>query len=187
MAGPAISRKRSTRSEEVRAIFEADFRSYQYRFVEFFIEHLSDASRCFEGDLQEMIVLALVGQVRLRAHKLATDAGDDLEGITLQRMSISASRIADVTGIPRETVRRKLAKLEGRGWITRTGDGCFILSVSDGDAAARRDLSGLNARALERVARLFSDLERIVESSSPLTAEKSGEAAQVRHEPSADD
>lgn len=151
------------RVEEVKAAFRDDYRAYQYRFVEFFIEHLSDVSRAFRGDLQAMIVLALVGQVQMRATRAAVQAGLDPREIPAERVSITASRIADVTSIPRETVRRKLSLLGRKGWIRRNAGGSWRLAVGHGgDVPARADLAEVDARAIERVARLFRDLESIV-------------------------
>lgn len=155
--------KASQRLEEVRAIFDADYMTYQYCFVEFFIEHLSDISRAFRGDLQALIVLALIGQVQMRAMRQAAMAGQDPWSLPPERLSISASRIADVTGIPRQTVRRKFAVLEQKGWVMRTESGAYRLAVlADGSAPARIDLETLDRRAVARVARLFRDLEAIV-------------------------
>jgi hypothetical protein len=148
--------------KDVHAALRASYRAYQYRFVEFFIEHLSDVSRAFRGDLQAMIVLALVGQVQMRATRVAEKAGLDPHELPIERVSITASRIADVTGIPRETVRRKLTLLERKGWIRRNLDSSWRLVLEDGGAPARTDLAELDARAIERVARLFHDLETIV-------------------------
>jgi hypothetical protein len=157
----------AARVEEAQAAFTSNYQAYQYRFVEFFIEHLSDVSRSFQGDLQSMIVLALVGQVQMRAMRSAIEAGRDPRDLPAERVSISASRIADVTSIPRETVRRKLDGLERRGWILRNPDGSWRLAVADGEAAARTDLSDLDARAIGRVARLFRDLEFLVAAHRP--------------------
>lgn len=161
---PMHPRSRATqRLEDVQAIFEADYLTYQYCFVEFFIEHLSDISRAFRGDLQALIVLALIGQVQMRAMRQAVVSGQDPGSLPTERLSISASRIADVTGIPRETVRRKFTALERRGWVARTETGAYRLAIrDDGDAPARLDLEALDRRALMRVARLFRDLETIV-------------------------
>ena len=154
--------KRTARAEEVRRALAAEYHAYQYRFVEFFIEHLSDVSRAFRGDLQSMIVLALVGQVYLRANAAARERGRDPSDVPPERLSITASRIADVTSIPRETVRRKLQALERRGWIRRNADGSWRLVADGKTAAAREDLADMDRRAMERVARLFRDLEGIV-------------------------
>jgi DNA-binding MarR family transcriptional regulator len=153
-----------TRALEVRDIFAERYREYQYRFVEFFTEHLSDVSRSFGGDLQAMLVLAVVGQVRIAT--LTLPAPDDPEDE--ERGAISASRLADVTGIPRETVRRKLALLETRGWIERTSGKAWRLVIRDEAAVARQDLSELDQRAIHRIARLFAGLEVLVAAGNRL-------------------
>lgn len=149
------------RKAQVGAAFRQNYQGYQYRFVEFFVEHLADVSKTFRGDLQQVMVLAIVGQVHLRALAAAAAAGHDPSMIPQKKLSISASRLADVTGIPRETVRRKLALLERRGWIVRSEVSGWRLAVDGVDVPARSALSGLDERAIERVARLFADLETI--------------------------
>jgi predicted transcriptional regulator len=160
MKNAAPAPKTPQRVEEVRQVFEENYLEYQYRFVEFFIEHLSDVSRTFRGDLQAVVVLALVGQLQLRELRLA--GKQDAGSLPPERLSIAASRIADITGIPRQTVRRKLAALEDRGWVVRNAEGAFRIAVKDGQATAKTDLSELDARSLDRVARLFRDLETLV-------------------------
>ncbi|MGQ3355465.1 MAG: helix-turn-helix domain-containing protein [Phreatobacter sp.] len=145
------------RAREVREAFAARYREYQYRFVEFLTEHLSDLSRAFGGDLQAMLVLAIVGQVRIASLAHAGADGDQEE-----RGAITASRLADVTGIPRETVRRKLTFLAERGWIERTPGRSWRLVVREEEAVARQDLSDLDQRAIHRIARLFAGLEVLV-------------------------
>ena len=95
---------------QVGAAFRNNYLHFQYEFVEFFTEHLADLSKTFRGDLQLVLVLAVVGQLHLRGlmNDQRTAAG------------ISASRLADVTGVPRETVRRKLESLEKLGLVERS-------------------------------------------------------------------
>lgn len=145
----------------MRAAFRQNYRGYQYRFVEFFVEHLADVSKTFRGDLQQVMVLAIIGQVQIRALAAAAGAGHDPGTIPQRKLSISASRLADVTGIPRETVRRKLAVLEERGWIVRSEASGWRLAVDGEDVPARSALSDLDERAIDRVARFFADLEMI--------------------------
>lgn len=158
--------KASRRADEALAAFEADYIAYQYRWVEFFIEHLADLSRTFRGDLQSMMVIALVGQVHMRAVRAAVKAGTDPTAIPLERLSINASRIADVTGIPRETVRRRLTALERKGWLIRNGEAAWRLAVEDGKATARADLEMIDRRAMVRLARLFTDFEALIEAQA---------------------
>lgn len=162
MADSDTGKTGGPRLREVRSVFESNYEQYQYRFVEFFIEHLSDISRAFRGDLQSMILLALVGQVQMQAMRTAAAAGEDPHALPPERVGITASRLADVTGIPRQTVRCKLEGLERAGWIVRNDEAAWRIAYADGQAVAKTDLDDLDRRALERVARMFCDLENLV-------------------------
>jgi hypothetical protein len=132
----------------VHELSRDEYRFLQYHFVEFLVEHLTDVSRAFEGDLQEMLVLAILGQVFIHA---------DEQG--LDNLPISASRIADVTGIPRQTVRRKLLSLQRRGWAYQGEDGGWRLITQRREAAAREDLCELDKRGTERLLKLVRTLK----------------------------
>ena len=138
------SKRTSNRSETTPGRFidlpRTQYRLIQYHFVQFFVEHLSDASRVFDGDLQEMLVLAVIGQTYMRADELGRN-----------NAPINASRIAETTGIPRQTVRRKLQSLEKRGWIHQIEGGAWQLVVEELEALARYDLAELDKRGMERI------------------------------------
>ena len=51
----------------------------------------------------------------------------------------NALSISDVTGIPRETVRRKLAKLLALGWIEKTPDDMYVITDKIGEVFAAFD------------------------------------------------
>lgn len=163
---PGIAKAKSERAREVSEIFGQSYMDYQYRFVEFFVEHLEDVSRAFRGDLQQMMVLAIIGQVKLRVVRDAMLAGEDPATIPQERCGIGASRIADVAAIPRQTVRRKLELLEQRGWIERLDDSTWTLRYRDGISAAHVGLSDVDRRSIDRVARVFAELEALVTARS---------------------
>lgn len=123
----------------------------QYHFVEMLTEHLSECSKTFEGDLTEMLVLALIGQVQL---KELIDATKPVNLNAVESEGISSSRISDVTGLPRQTVRRKLSKMQEKGWIAQGKDHRWRLVFRDGQAVAAEALAGLFERGLDRVKRL---------------------------------
>ncbi len=148
-----------TRAAIVSEVFAENYPVYQYRFVEFLTEHLSDASRTFRGDLQQMLVLAIIGQVFLNTYiHRQTNASPGPQG------TITASRIADVTGIPRQTVRRKLEMLKARGWIGQLPDASYQLVWRTDTTQARVDLAELDRRGIDRVAELFCNLEKILKT-----------------------
>jgi DNA-binding MarR family transcriptional regulator len=95
--------------------------------VEAFVRLMTTLRRAFDGDLDLMLILAVIGERKL-ARRVAPDA------VTLERFgatdiaepdSVAANphSIAAFTGIPRETVRRKVATLIERGWVERDGNG----------------------------------------------------------------
>ena len=145
--------------------FGRDPEGFQYRWVEFLMQHLVHVSRFFEGDLQQMMVLALIGQMRLRALRTARAEGEEGARAPAERTGITAMRLSDASGIPRETVRRKLRVLEARGWIARDAEGFWHIAVDEptGETPARRDLAEVHDQTPERVARLVVELERLVE------------------------
>jgi predicted transcriptional regulator len=161
-------RRRSDQTERNAAAFEARYLDYQYIFVEFLLDHLIDVGRAFKGDFQAMLVLAVIGQTRLHAMRTAAENGYGLQFVAPENESSNASRISDLTGIPRQTVRRKLASLAQLGWIQRNADGSYRLVSSGGETLARRDLSETDRRAINRVAQLFTDLERLIEDHETL-------------------
>lgn len=134
-------------------LFTDNYAQSQYHFIQFVSEHLADCAREFDGDLQEMLVLAVIGQVTLNWR--ISRPPDEPDGAT-----ITASRLADVTGIPRQTVRRKLQSLEKRDWIEQSGR-AWRLAMRDGVSPASVDLADLNQRGIERASRLLTAFHRL--------------------------
>jgi predicted transcriptional regulator len=153
---PSVAIVEKTRAEAISAAFTLNYAEYQYHFVEFLAEHLTDVGRAFDGDFQAVVILAYVGQTALRhvREQQGPEPHADLP-------TISASRLADVTGIPRATVRRKLTALEQRGWLVRVGS-AWRLRTLDGTTQARRDLEALDARGIKRVARFVARVEPLL-------------------------
>jgi predicted ArsR family transcriptional regulator len=105
-----------------------------------------------------MLVLAILGQNHLKA-LLAGETDARTPGTPF---GITASRIADVTDMPRQTVRRKLQDLARRGWLTQNSDAAWVLVGPPDDTAAGQDLAELSQRGLDRAVRLRDDLNRIL-------------------------
>jgi DNA-binding MarR family transcriptional regulator len=101
-----------------------------------FNDLLIECRRHFDGDMDQMLILSIIGERTFtpeRARGLSYD--DFLQGRRSPglRRRINTQSIADCTGIPRETVRRKLRVLIDRGWVRRLEDGA--LEVSERAAA----------------------------------------------------
>ncbi len=141
-SSPALSGARiPTCAEELS---RDEFRLLQYHFVELFVGHLLDVSKAFRGDLTELFVMATVGQAHIRGDELGHD-----------HAPINATSISEVTGIPRQTVRRKLQALEKRGWVQQIDGKGWQLAMDGSEAVARLDLPDLTQGGINRVLKLI--------------------------------
>jgi hypothetical protein len=108
----------------VEALFRSDFARFQGLWVE---EHLRlmTALRQFVGnDMDKIMIMAAIGQQQLRtpalqARPYAPDAGGALAGDPARYTNVEG--LAAATGIPRESVRRKVGELIAAGWVERVG------------------------------------------------------------------
>lgn len=130
----------------------------QYHYVQFLSEHLADCAATVGGDLETVLILAVLGQRRLEnARRDAEDAMPDPA-----RDAMSALRIADVSGIPRESVRRKLEALRTKGWVIRDPRFGWYVAGPSTATPARTALKGLEERSFLRLARLHVRLTEIL-------------------------
>lgn len=120
--------------------------SLRYQFGEWFTAQLIDAAQAFDGDLQSMLLIAIIGQVHLRRVIAAHEGAEEADWRDVQ---ISASRLADITHINRETVRRKLKAMEKRGWLEQTPNASWRLATKGNHIKVRDDLADLDRRTLE--------------------------------------
>jgi hypothetical protein len=133
---------------------ESNYPTVQYHYVQFLAEHLTDCRKTLGGDFDDLMMLAVLGQrfLQARRDREAGDAG------AAERTWMSALRLSDVTGVPRESVRRKLKRLAERGWVTQDAANGWRLAGSFEMATARIDLGDLDRRGLERLGKLIAAL-----------------------------
>lgn len=87
------------------------------------LEILSAARSAFDGDLEKFYVLLVVAMRTVEDRRFADlDPAKVLSGTMSDYPSLTTNvrSIADSTGIPKETVRRKVSALVADGWIART-------------------------------------------------------------------
>lgn len=101
----------------------------------FFLSYLNNVYREFEGDLVLPIVLGEIAH-----HNILRFYSSNGDGMEVHEEMVNhpewvryleptnAFSISSATGIPRETVRRKIAKLEKKGWIVKNNRGEVFMS-----------------------------------------------------------
>jgi hypothetical protein len=116
-----------------------------------FTEHFIRVYQAFDGDLTAAIVLGTIGQYNYRRyyaevgakspdgfHRVVERGEHEPHARPCNAMSISQS-----TGIPRETVRRKIRKLVAKGWVRRAGPDKLIVTRAPARHFAEFDLETL--------------------------------------------
>jgi CRP-like cAMP-binding protein len=97
-----------------------------------FTDLLIECRRHFGGDLDQLVILSVIGERTLtpdRGRGIAYEAFLEGRRSTGTPRRINTQSVADSTGIPRETVRRKVRLLVDRGWVIRHDDGTLEVST----------------------------------------------------------
>lgn len=116
--------------------------------------YLSECRRACDGDLDLFLVMAIIGERTFSARHapeamsieaFVGGAVGDVEALPINLQSIS-----EFTGIPRETVRRKLEILIQKGWIER--DDRKYMTATDSANLALLNLTKITQKYLRDLA-----------------------------------
>ena len=128
--------------------------------VSAFIELMIILRRDFDGDLDVMVILAIIGDRRFSKRAEGVSVTYDQLGNTPvaddATPAINAHSIAQFAGMPRETVRRKVAQLIERGWVERDERG--DLRPTEKAAA---DLQASTDATLDYLRRIIAACDRV--------------------------
>jgi hypothetical protein len=132
--------------------------------VQAFSELLIEARRHFDGDLDKLLILAVIGTRTVPLGSSSPITAEQFQaGHPMTRMSraINIQSIADVTGIPRETVRRKVKAMIDRGWLQWIENGASIGLTANRQAAEDlRPVTDATIRYLTALIEVVSSVER---------------------------
>jgi hypothetical protein len=111
-------------SDEMRR-YETHQGEISLHMSHFFLDYLREIYKAFEGDLALVIVLGEIAHHNLSTHFSKTgglhpNLAHNLEAGDADKHrlpSCNAYSLAQATGMPRETIRRKIARLKALGWI----------------------------------------------------------------------
>jgi hypothetical protein len=111
---------------ETERVMAAHFVTTQTSWVEGHLGLLCILRSIFGNDLDKVIILAVIGQRLLDRETQAAGSGEEIaqNEIAINKPGlINIESVANSTGIPRESVRRKVGELARAGWIERLDDG----------------------------------------------------------------
>jgi hypothetical protein len=137
-----------------------------YLLGRFMTEHLVRLYEAFDGDLTAAIVLGTIGQYNYRRYfdQLDAGAGERLSTLAEEDRHLPHARpcnamsVSQSTGIPRETVRRKIRKLLDKGWLRQIGPDKLVITRLPG-----RHFAAFDRDTMERFASTAESIRRVVE------------------------
>jgi hypothetical protein len=136
----------------------ANFGAIWPRHVETLTRFLIQCRQHFGGDLDMFLVLAVIGDRSFAASKASADLtyGDllDVNRTPTEPEALNVLSIAQFSGIPRETVRRKVNQLMEKGWVERDAKG--YVRATRKAAHDLHPLTEISFDYLARMARVFS-------------------------------
>jgi CRP-like cAMP-binding protein len=153
--------ERRPAAREFEALMRRHYVRSYYHWVQLMTEQLCDCSRTFDGDLQKLLILSIVGQAHFAAMLREASPDEAVRYDAATPHGVNATRIADLTGIPRETVRRKLEQLAAQGWIVKDTNGRWRMTASASGTRARDDLGRLEERTVMRVSQFIAAMNRM--------------------------
>jgi len=119
-----------------------------------FLVRLRDA---FDGDLEAALIMAVIGSAMLPrggTPKNLTYSGlRDFDANGEHYKPLNSFSIAQISEIPRETVRRKLLHMERRGWISKDPRGHW--HVESAGARAMKPVTQYSLDYLNRMAAII--------------------------------
>jgi hypothetical protein len=129
----------------------------------FIVDQMVRSARHLGGDHERLVIWGVLAHLNV-AHlmppgSLPRTVLDDNGTVpdAQQRMRPMLLRdLAQITGIPRETARRKLESLREDGWVLRTVDGWVI------DAVRSRELRGYTLEGVERFLQTARAMEAVI-------------------------
>jgi hypothetical protein len=135
----------------------------------FFLRYLNLLYREFEGDLVLPIVLGEIAHhniLRLYSLKGNSMEVDEQTANYPERIRLleptNAFSISQSTGIPRETVRRKIDKLQQKGWAVKNDRGEVYISETVSDHFTK----GLNIKILAELLEASESIRNLLKPSN---------------------
>jgi hypothetical protein len=122
---------------KARPGYQANRARISLALSEFTVPLLSSIYHAFDGDMVAAIVLGEIAHRNVESWLAEHGNPEELLQDPSQRTTLmrpcNALSIAQACGLPRETVRRKVATLIDRGYIYRSGEGYLYLTRTVGD------------------------------------------------------
>jgi hypothetical protein len=159
-------------------------RAHAFASTELLLDSWYTVTKYYGLDLETIWIILVIGHETMRPWildpNLAQQHLSDLRVPDTARGSISRLLIADRTGLPRETVRRRVAELIDRGWVVQDERG-HVRTPADNMAAqelqqALEEIGSAVGRYHSRIGEFAAKIDQWKAANGALTVNASTEA-----------
>jgi hypothetical protein len=140
-------------------IVQDNYVTFQHEFIEFLVAQLIDFRKVFNGDLDELLIFIFISRNHLREERGRLQEQDQEN---FWPAPPTLSRIAELTGIPRETVRRKLRAMQSRGLLEKVDQDKWQVTLRGDQPTIRVDYEQFWQREMRRLVKLVRALSPYV-------------------------
>lgn len=151
--------QKSPRLELDEEAFEGHARLFSYQFSQFFQRVMREYQHTFDGDLEKALIIHAMASTNI-SRVIGDDAlrreWSSLDGVipTEHQTPSNALSIAEATGIPRETTRRKIKLLIAEGLLMEDERGGYRLAPGFVQSEPMRALVAFQMREMIRLVNL---------------------------------
>ncbi len=146
-------------SDQHPSIYSENYAHFKHEFLELLFSILMDERPIFGDDLDALLVYTAISRHHLRDERLGLAIEDPDFG---ERRGLTTAAIARSTGIPRETVRRKLLLLETKGLLERGPNDEWRVALKDGQPVIRTQYAHEWEREMKRIVKFVKALKDYV-------------------------
>lgn len=162
-AAPGLPGETAARPGDTPAEYWRAFSIVAFTMNRFVVDQVLRAARMFDNDIEAMILFGTLSHLNV-AHLVppgsrpsdALDASGRVPNAQSRLRPVRLRDLVQITGRPRETIRRKLDKLQADGRIVRVVEG-WVLNVASVDDAMR-------AHSVDGVRR-FMEAAKVIDSA----------------------
>ena len=142
-SSPGIPGEAPMQHDAAPAEYQRAFAFIAYTMNRFIVDQLMRAARLFDNDTEALVLFGVLSHLNV-AHLMPPGSKpsatlNDKGSVIDSQPRLRPVRIRDlvqITGRPRETIRRKLERLEADGRVLRLADG-YVLNVASVDPQMR--------------------------------------------------
>lgn len=173
-SGSRVGARAATLAEPPEAGLERSFALAAFIMNRHLVDHMVRSARTFGIDYQMLVLWAVLSHQNVahlfppgsRPSTLLADNGRLRERPDGMLRPVRLRHLSEMTGVPRETARRKLAALRRAGWITATPRGWIIVTESIDERVRKFTLE-----SLRRFLAAAADVQRAVQEAAHTRAD----------------